>query len=248
MHFIKELMHIFPGEWMIFILTAIPAGKGSLCIILGICEYNFSFWKITLLCSLGTCFKAGYYFPLIYGAEKYLHGNDTRLARTIRPGIHYYLEKVKKKHQTLCRIMEFISPRHLCQWFDEVKNNHPRTYYLTEKIIFFSGLVVLWLIMCYCYKTKHVLRVLVMVFSIALAVYAYFKRSNHFITYASLFIVPNAGGGILLGAYLAYLYGFKFARGFAVVMMGSIVSTFAISAWAIYYKPQLLVIWKSFFF
>jgi hypothetical protein len=103
---IAELWNLVPNELKLVFYTALPfVGKGIVLIPYGICKLHFSMEKTVFLCSLGSSIKVGYYFCLIYGAEKYL----------IRKGylsvqkFQNWLERARVNHEAVYQCIGIMS-------------------------------------------------------------------------------------------------------------------------------------------
>jgi len=101
-----EIWDWLPNELKLVLMMALPViGKGMIFVPLGICELQFSLEKTVFLCSIGSSIKVGYYFVMIYGAERYL----------IRKGFlsvkkfEYWLQKARAKHQWLYECVGIMS-------------------------------------------------------------------------------------------------------------------------------------------
>ena len=227
----KGLEKFISLEWLMIIYTAFPfVGKGFVAITTGICKFQFPFWKVVFLCSIGTCIKAGYYFPIIYGMENYLHRKNIWIWRIIKNWIQRKMEKAKDGHGIFLSFFDFrnLGPTQAFFW----------TMIIMEVPVFIGG-------------TNCLRKILLLLPAICLVYYSYRNREKRWMVYFSLLTIPNINPGILAGACLSYFYKVRFWRGFSIVVFGSIVSTIFLTIIVVYFKSELSIfIFKleSFFF
>ena len=217
-----ELQKIISLEWLMVIYTAFPiVGKGILSIATGICEFQFSFWKVVFLCSIGTAIKAGFYFPIIYGTENYLHRKDIWVWRKIKAWVYGKIKKAKNDHNIFLSFLDFqnLGPGRSFFW----------TMVIVESLIFVSG-------------TGCLKKILILLPALILLYFSYKNRNKTWIVYLSLLIIPNIGLGILSGACLAYFYKVRFWKGFLTVIFGSVVSTIILTLGMIFYKAEVMIV------
>lgn len=95
-----------PDGIKLFIVMTIPgAGKGAIWVPFAIHRVYLSLEETVFFCSLGTCIKAGYYFLLVYGAEKWFIKKGFLSAQKFEK----WLELARKKHKTLYECIGIFS-------------------------------------------------------------------------------------------------------------------------------------------